>query len=357
MSGVRIAADTVVGHHIAVGVCSARHVSSPVPPSAMSSPTSPGEEIVAVSAELAGGHGSARNPSAARLQWSAMHPLRRTAVTAVLAITASLLIASCSGSGGPGDAADGPSESAGSSSSAPPPDPPPPPPAVDDCRNLSYGDISRYSNDTPTIRCSKEHTAYTYGVEELPPAVAFDGVEIQNDAVQAAAARKCKSTFPSFIGGDGETRALARLTVTYFLPRQAGFDAGAHWVRCDVVAAEGPNSLAPLPKNLEGFLDKDNALDQYGVCSKGDPGAAGAVLVMCSQPHTYRAVEAIELGRRGAPYPGQAKTLKDGKEQCQEFVADLLGVSGGFTYAWTYPSSTDWEAGQRYGYCWNESDE
>jgi hypothetical protein len=286
-----------------------------------------------------------------------MLPLRRTvSALAVSAITL-LTLASCSGSGTASDAAgDTPSSSNGSTSSTPPPaDPPPPAPEVGVCRNLSYADISRYSDDSKPIKCNKAHTGYTFDVEELPAAVAFDGVEIQNDAVQAAAAKKCQSTYPGFVGGDGDTRALARLTVTYFLPDQAGFDAGAHWVRCDVVAAEGPNSLAPLPRGLEGFLDRPNALDDYGVCSKGDPATAAATLLMCSQEHTYRAVTALALGKRTAPYPGEATTLADGKKNCKEYIADLLGVSGGFTYAWTYPSSTDWDAGQRYGYCWNQT--
>ena len=142
---------------------------------------------------------------------------------------------------------------AGTTSSTPPPDPPPPAPEVGDCRNLSYADISRYSNDAKPVKCSKEHTAYTFDVEELPADVAFDGVEIQNDAVQAAAARKCKSTFPGFIGGDGDTRALSRLTVTYFLPNQAGFDAGAHWVRCDVVAAARTELAGPAAQEPRGL--------------------------------------------------------------------------------------------------------
>ena len=69
--------------------------------------------------------------------------------------------------------------------------------------------------------------------------IAFDGVEIQNDAVQAAAAEKCGRRSPDSSAATVTTRALARLTVTYFLPNQTGFDAGAHWVRCDVVAAAG----------------------------------------------------------------------------------------------------------------------
>ena len=76
---------------------------------------------------------------------------------------------------------------------------------------------------------------------------------------------------------------------------------------------------------------------------------------MCSQDHTYRAVAAFRLGKDRRPTPARTASCAKARQDCQEFIADLLGVSGGFTYAWTYPSTTDWDAGQRYGYCWNQT--
>jgi hypothetical protein len=77
---------------------------------------------------------------------------------------------------------------------------------------------------------------------------------------------------------------------------------------------------------------------------------------MCTQAHTYRAIAAIRLGAADAAYPGTGKTLSAGKQQCQHLVAQQLGVTGGFTFSWTYPSNDDWIAGQRFGYCWNQTD-
>ncbi|MBA2559239.1 MAG: hypothetical protein H0V07_05020 [Propionibacteriales bacterium] len=45
-----------------------------------------------------------------------------------------------------------------------------------------------------------------------------------------------------------------------------------------------------------------------------------------------------------------------GEQRCRGLVGDALGRSDGFTYSWTYPSKRDWEAGQRFGYCWHETD-
>ncbi len=230
----------------------------------------------------------------------------------------------------------------------------PPAPVTAECRNLSHSDISLYSNTTKTVACTSPHTAYTFAVPTLPTSVAFDGVQIKNDAVQNAAASRCRSAFVTFIGGDEASRALSRLTVTYFLPDQQDFDLEAHWVRCDVVALQSADSLGELPDKVAGILNTPRALDTYGVCARGEPGAEAA-LVMCSQDHDYRAISALRLGAVADPYPGEQATLDTGKQRCQDLVATLLGRPDGFTYSWTYPSTDDWATGQRFGYCWNQT--
>ena len=87
----------------------------------------------------------------------------------------------------------------------------------------------------------------TFAVEDLPKDVAFDGVDIGNDAVQEKASLRAAPTFARYIGGSAATRALSRLSVTYFLPTQLDFDAGSRWVRCDVIALQAARVLAPLP--------------------------------------------------------------------------------------------------------------
>jgi hypothetical protein len=233
-----------------------------------------------------------------------------------------------------------------------PPSPAPDAPDVGACRLLTYADISRFSNDAPTRPCEQEHTAYTFAVAELPSDIAFDGVTIDNDAVQRAAAEACQDRFVGFIGGTVATRTLARLSVTYFVPDQRGFDRGARWVRCDVVGLQNDSALAPLPRNLDGFLDDEAALDEYGVCSKGEPGSSDFRLVMCRADHDYRAIAAIRLGDRDAAYPGTAVTRDDGHARCEDVVAEQLGIGGGYTFGWTYPSAEEWSSGQRFGYCW-----
>jgi hypothetical protein len=275
---------------------------------------------------------------------------------AVILIAVGMFLTGCSGSSGTSASTAGGTASSASSDPSTAPathrvKPPPAAPAVAECRTLTYRDILVFFNDSKTTSCTGAHTAYTFAVVQLPDRVAFTGVKIQNKAVLTTAADKCHAAFRKFVGGDDESRALARLTVTYFLPRQIGFDLGAHWVRCDVVAMKTAKSLADLPNRLQGFLDSPGALASYGVCSRGDPGSSP--LVMCSEPHAYRALAAIRLGGLATSYPGVNSTVNLGTRRCKALVAKQLGVSGGFTYSWTYPSTTDWMAGQRFGYCWN----
>ncbi len=77
-------------------------------------------------------------------------------------------------------------------------------------------------------------------------------------------------------------------------------------------------------------------------------------LVMCNQPHTYRAVGALRLGAGDDAYPGDERVSVRGKQRCEDLIVDLLGTDGGFTYSWTYPTAMDWQAGQRFGFCWHK---
>ena len=304
----------------------------------------------------------------AHLQWQAMpHHLNScrgvggrsllARLIGVLAVTAMALGCSPSvpeasvGKAGPAQSADKP----GGGDSKQPTASVPSPPQPGECRNLRYDATSLFSDDTSPIPCKRGHTAYTFAVKKLPKDIAFTGVQIENDAVQNFAGAACRTAFARFIGGGASERALSRLTVTYFVPTQRHFDLGAHWVRCDVIALRSDSTLADLPQELRGILDGEGSLNAYGVCSRGEPGSSGFRLVMCNQDHAYRAEAALRLGRGDAPYPGEQVTRVGGRQRCEDLMADLLGTDGGYTYGWTYPSPSDWQAGQRYGYCWHKT--
>lgn len=284
--------------------------------------------------------------------------LLRRAIGPITAAVVALLVTGCSTSGFTSHHSADPTSTSPQPSQHTTSGPPPPPPAaptVGQCRNLVHSSIKHYSNGTPTVPCSKPHTAYTFAVLQLPASVDVQGVSIGNPSIQNAAAKACTTAFTAYVGGDATAQALARLSPTYFLPPQAGFNRGASWIRCDIVALQDFNTLAPLPATLKGILANPKVLTTYGVCSTGEPGDKDSVLVMCSQKHEFKAVTALRLGAADAAYPGTKKAGPASQQTCKTFVEHLVGADAGYTYAWTYPTATDWGAGQRYGYCWLKS--
>jgi hypothetical protein len=147
---------------------------------------------------------------------------------------------------------------------------------------------------------------------------------------------------------------MSRLSATYFLPTASQFAAGTRWVRCDMVALRTDHRLGALPPRVKGLLDDPAQAARYAVCARGTPGSRGTTLVMCTQRHTYRAVRAIRLGGADVPRP-PVRQLAAPKAECGRIVAALLGVSSGFSYVFTYPGVHEWNAGQRFGLCWNRT--
>ena len=287
-------------------------------------------------------------------------PSRRAAPAVTALVVAALtLTAGCSGKAldaGAADPAQHPTTPTRSTPQTQAPPPVDPPPSEGACRRLTYDAIGHYTNAAAVVSCGSPHNAYTFAVRRLPAGVDVTGVSIGNRSVQEAAAQGCQDAYAGFIGGDGAQRALTRLSVTYFLPVQVQFNRGAHWVRCDVVALAASARLTDLPGgDLDGYLDKPVALRRYGVCSAGPPGESSSALVICTEEHTYRALTALRLGTDAGRYPGETVTRARGQQRCADYIAEKLGPGGGYTYGWTYPTPADWQAGQRFGYCWSKT--
>lgn len=293
-----------------------------------------------------------------RLRWAAMTESKMSTATLICVVLSVLaLVGGCSPSSSTSAASGSETTNARErpTKSTKPVEPPPPPPDTSTCRALKFGDVNRYSNTTAPTSCQRPHTAYTFAVTTLPEDIAFEGVAIKNDAVQTAAASSCRAKFTSYVGGDAATRALVRLTATYFLPDQAGFDRGAHWVRCDIIALQGEKILAELPPELKDALDDPDVVSDYGLCSGGEPGTPESVMVTCNQPHAFRAIAALRLGDTEDPYPGEGVTKDDGQQRCEDLIKSEVEQGNGYTFSWTYPTAADWQAGQRFGYCWTKS--
>lgn len=219
------------------------------------------------------------------------------------------------------------------------------------CYRLGYEQVTEPTNQSASVPCGTRHTAQTFSVGRI------DAVVDGNPAVDSRLAEKqlatiCPRRLDAYVGGTVEDRALSRFEVTWFRPTLEQSDLGASWFRCDLVALSADDRLAPLPPpgRLRNVLDREGALDAWGLCGTAAPGTRGFDRVLCSRRHTWRAIATIPLP--GAGYPGTSVVRRAGDGICRDAVRSVSGSPERFRYGWEWPTREQWSQGQRYGYCW-----
>ena len=212
--------------------------------------------------------------------------MRRTALSLLVLST---VLAGCS-SGDP-ESTDRP-EAGASASSAPPA---PTPPKVGDCHELTLDEATDPVDAGETVPCRQPHTAVTYKVGKISALDDGHLLAVDSPTVRARIAEACPPALPAYLGGDETTVRLSRFEPVWFGPSLEEADAGADWFRCDVVGVRGQGELITLPRKVKGVLDAPDALDRFGTCGTAAPDAKGFERVVCSEKHTWRAVDDIEL--------------------------------------------------------------
>ena len=268
----------------------------------------------------------------------------RSGVLAVAA--AALLLSGCSSTSDEEPRAAGTTRAAASSSQAPASSPPP----RHACYDLAFDDAVKPTSAAAPVPCSASHTAVTIEVGATRPVVDGHLLAVDSDTVQEQVARRCRARLDEYVGGDAEARRLSRLTVVWFSPTLAESDRGALWFRCDLVALAGHDRLAPLPRRARGLLSQAGALDRFGTCGTTSPASRRFTRVICSARHTWRARATIPVPR-DARYLGKAAGAA-ADAACRDIdaraAADILRLKWSFEW----PTREQWDAGQRFGYCW-----
>ena len=278
---------------------------------------------------------------------------RAPALLGLLGLLTALVLSSCSSSEETPSAT--PSESTAESpsqeSSTPPP-PPPPAPKPGACYDLTVAAADNLSSDVEPVSCSRAHTARTVHVGKLPALADDPQIAVDDPRVGRLLAQECPRRVDAFLGGDPVTRNLSRFVAIWFVPSVADAEAGASWFRCDVVAFGADDAFARLPQQrLEGVLATEAALDTFGTCGTAAPGAPGFRRVICSLPHSWRAVTTLRIAD-SPRYPGVAKVRASGDSACADYVESQAGFTTEIDYGWEWPTEAQWDAGQRYGFCW-----
>lgn len=274
-----------------------------------------------------------------------MRPTRRDALLGVAALTAVALLASgCSGGGTDAVARPRPDVSV---SAAPPQ---PADPVAGDCYSLTVREATDPVDTGAPVPCRKPHTSVTMKVGQIDPVLDGHLLAVDSRTVRNRIAAACPDDPGSFLGGDRTTRRLSRFEVVWFGPSLEQADAGASWYRCDVVAVRAGTSLLSLPRRLNGVLDRKGALNRFGTCGTTAPGRRGFARVVCSERHSWRAVDVVALPR-STRYLAR-DTAAIGDAACKEVAAERADGDLKFSWSFEWPTRAQWATGQRYGYCW-----
>ena len=276
--------------------------------------------------------------------------MRVIAVPVLLAVLLSGLLAACSG---PDEDSPEPPERSDSTPSATPTPTPAtaaPRPKVRACYRLAYAEALAPTSRRKPVPCEREHTATTFHVGTLDAIEDGHLLAVDSRLVQERVATECPERLSDFVGGNLEERRLSMLRAVWFTPTVAQSDRGADWFRCDVIAVAGTEKLAPLTGAVRGALATPQGRTAYGMCGTAEPGAADFERVICSDPHSWRAISTFTFD--GAKYPGEARVRSTGESSCEEAGRGVAEDTLSFQWGYEWPTEKQWDDGQTYGRCW-----
>ena len=266
-----------------------------------------------------------------------------------LLLVAALALAGCSGDD-PGGSAPTPSATPTPAAAPPTAAPPPPRPARLECRRLTFDEALAPTDSGRVVPCKAPHTSQTYAVGRLATVVDGHLVAVDSTRVQDQVARACPRRLASFLGTTDDALRLTMLRAVWFTPSVEESDAGADWYRCDVLAVAGDDQLAKVRGTLEGVLEDQPGGGPYAMCGTAAPDAPAFRRVLCREPHTWRAIEVVEL--TGRKYPGQDRVRAAGQQQCEDAGREVADDALDYEWGYEWPTADQWDAGQRYGRCW-----
>lgn len=277
--------------------------------------------------------------------------MTRAGIVVVAAVA--VLLTACSGDD-TGPAAP-PSTATASPTRTPTPGPAavPPRPAAGACYLLAYDEALAPTTDARPVRCRRPHTAVTYRVGTLDTLVDGHLLAVDAERVQEQVTTECPARFGAFLGATPAQLRLTSLRAVWFTPTLAQSDRGQDWFRCDVIALAGPERLARLEGPMEGVLRTPAGRARFGVCGTAEPGTARFERVICSRPHSWRAISTYDV--RGPDYPGERALRRAAAERCQAAARGVAEDTLDYQWGYDWPTAEQWAGGQHYGLCWAPS--
>jgi hypothetical protein len=227
-------------------------------------------------------------------------------------------------------------------------------PAVGACRVLEPADIAKASDETEPVPCAKPHTAETFVVGRFADKLA--DAEYDDPELGAEVYETCQRAYMKFTGADQSLALRTVLSWAWFRPTEEEWDAGARWYRCDVVGGTDKSTeLIELPRTAKGVLLGIPG-DRWMACVKG-PSVSAVPPVPCTEPHDWRAVTTIVVGKEDEKYPGDRLVEVLSRDYCSDSVGAWMNYPIDYEYAYTWFHRAEWETGNRRSVCWAGTDE
>ncbi|WP_188113319.1 septum formation family protein [Nocardioides humilatus] len=207
------------------------------------------------------------------------------------------------------------------------------PPEVGTCHDLTWEEYYAKFEPEAAIDCATRHTSLTVRVTQYESVPDDWGQVITDDYTP------CLKDAVTATGGDAAQYQMTSYSITFYRPTRAQQQAGAAWLRCDVVLRGGHETLAPIPQDvvLTGLRPPANVRK----CRLGS--AADYELTVCTRRHKYVAYTTAHM--RDDRYPGERAAKRFAGRKCN----DLIGGAP-FVYEWV-PNKFYWRAGLRNAVC------
>jgi len=218
------------------------------------------------------------------------------------------------------------------------------------CYRLSYDAAIAYTSDAKPRSCRREHTSVTYAVGDLDNVVDGHLVAVDSRRVKQQVAEACPRLLGEYVGGSLAQQRLSMLRPVWFTPTVEESDEGAAWFRCDLIAVAGAERLAPLDGDARGALATPEGRDRWGMCGTAPPASEDFERVLCSLPHSWRAVQVVTFATEA--YPGEQAAEARGQEQCENAGNAAAEDPLDFQWGYEWPTEAQWNAGTTYGLCW-----
>ncbi len=208
----------------------------------------------------------------------------------------------------------------------------PEPPPVGSCHDLTYAEAYKRSDPKAPVDCTEPHTTVTVKVVQLD-------APMDLSAIPTSAFVGCYRATRLALGDRPEAQAMSSYETWFFIPTKAEREAGAAWLRCDLVLRGGTH-VEPLPTDGTPFLtglplDRDIA---RCLVEDGDL----MINTVCRRRHVLKAE--VALKNRGSDYPGSKEIEASTAKKCSKRLGQQLGW-----YHW--PTRTGWRAGYPYSVC------